>query len=100
MPTYEYRCGQCGAEFEKFQKISSKPVASCPECGSKAERLLSAGAGLVFKGSGFYITDYKRSGEKKKESGSESGGESKSSGSGGSAADKPADKSRSRKKED
>lgn len=79
MPTYEYRCGSCGAEFEKFQKITAKPVARCPDCGEKAERLLSAGAGLVFKGSGFYITDYKRAGEKRKDS----------EGSSGEKADKP-----------
>jgi putative FmdB family regulatory protein len=64
MPTYEYRCGQCGAEFEVFQKITEKPGAPCPSCGASAERLLSAGVGLVFKGSGFYITDYKRAGQK------------------------------------
>ena len=64
MPTYEYRCPKCATEFEVFQKITSKPVAKCPKCGAKAERLLSGGAGLVFKGTGFYITDYKRAGQK------------------------------------
>jgi putative FmdB family regulatory protein len=66
MPTYEYRCPKCGTEFEAFQKITSKPVAKCPKCGAKAQRLMSAGAGLVFKGSGFYLTDYGRSGQKAK----------------------------------
>lgn len=74
MPTYEYKCPKCGTEFEVFQKITAKPVAKCPKCGTKADRLLSGGAGLVFKGSGFYITDYKRAGEKKPSEGG-SGGE-------------------------
>jgi len=63
MPTYEYRCSNCGTTFEKVQRITSRPGARCPKCGGKAERLLSA-PGLVFKGSGFYITDYKRAGQK------------------------------------
>ncbi|HEX5724691.1 MAG TPA: FmdB family zinc ribbon protein [Longimicrobiaceae bacterium] len=65
MPTYEYRCPACGAEFEKFQKMSDEPGAECPACGAAAERRLSAGAGLLFKGSGFYITDYRGEGYKK-----------------------------------
>jgi len=65
MPTYEYKCPK-GHVFEKFsQTITSKRTATCPTCGRKAERQLSGGGGLVFKGSGFYITDYKRAGEKK-----------------------------------
>jgi putative FmdB family regulatory protein len=66
MPTYEYRCPK-GHEFELFQRISEEPVAECPECGKKAQRLLSSGAGLVFKGSGFYITDYRSDSYKKAE---------------------------------
>lgn len=63
MPTYEYRCEACGHRFEAFQKMSDDPVETCPECGEpEAERQMSAGAGVVFKGSGFYETDYKRSG--------------------------------------
>jgi putative FmdB family regulatory protein len=78
MPTYEYKCPK-GHVFEKFsQTITSKRTATCPTCGRKAERQLSGGGGLVFKGSGFYITDYKRAGEKKD-------GEEK-------PADKPAEK--------
>lgn len=58
MPTYEYRCAK-GHEFEKFQRMSDEPLKKCPECGAAAERLLSAGGGLLFKGSGFYETDYR-----------------------------------------
>ena len=65
MPTYEYRCAQ-GHTFEKFyQRITKHPTATCPRCGKRARRLISGGAGLVFKGSGFYITDYKRADEKR-----------------------------------
>jgi putative FmdB family regulatory protein len=56
MPTYEYRCPK-GHLFELFQKMSEEPRAHCPECGAESERLLSAGAGFLFKGDGFYITD-------------------------------------------
>ncbi len=61
MPTYEYRCKACGHEFERFQKISDPPVRTCPECKKRrVERLISAGGGVVFKGSGFYATDYRK----------------------------------------
>ncbi|PYJ07778.1 MAG: FmdB family transcriptional regulator [Verrucomicrobia bacterium] len=67
MPTYEYVCTKCGLQFEKFQPISAKPLKVCPEelCGQKrwgkgkVKRTISAGAGLIFKGSGFYATDYR-----------------------------------------
>jgi putative FmdB family regulatory protein len=59
MPTYEYRCTECGHQFEKFQRMSDEPGAECPECSAASERRLSGGAGLLFKGSGFYITDYR-----------------------------------------
>jgi putative FmdB family regulatory protein len=62
MPTYEYRCPD-GHHFEKFQKITDKPRARCPVCGKPAVRKISGGAGLVFKGSGFYITDYGKDGK-------------------------------------
>jgi putative FmdB family regulatory protein len=62
MPTYEYQCPE-GHEFELFQKMSEKPRAKCPVCGRPALRKISGGAGLVFKGSGFYITDYGKDGK-------------------------------------
>lgn len=58
MPTYEYRC-QKGHTFERFQRMTEPPLDTCVECGAAAERLLSPGAGILFKGSGFYITDYR-----------------------------------------
>ena len=62
MPTYEYQCQKCGHRFEKFQSIMADPIKKCPKCGKKAvQRLISGGAGLIFKGSGFYITDYRDS---------------------------------------
>ncbi len=62
MPTYEYVCEACGHEFERFQKISADPVRKCPECSRrKVRRRISAGGGLVFKGPGFYATDYRKS---------------------------------------
>lgn len=62
MPTYEYLCER-GHEFELFQKITAKPKANCPSCGAPASRKISAGSGLLFKGSGFYITDYGKDGK-------------------------------------
>jgi len=60
MPTYEYKCEACGNRWEKFQSITAAPIRKCPKCGkSKARRLIGTGAGLIFKGSGFYITDYR-----------------------------------------
>lgn len=60
MPTYQYACASCRHEFEEFQSITAKPLRKCPACGkSRLERLIGAGAGLIFKGSGFYQTDYR-----------------------------------------
>ena len=76
MPTYEYKCPKCGHRFDVFQKITARPGAPCPKCGTRAERLISGGTGVLFKGSGFYETDYKRPSEKarhKKETGEKSG---------------------------
>jgi putative FmdB family regulatory protein len=59
VPTYEYRCKQCSHQFEQLQSIKDEPLKTCPRCGGPVERLIGAGAGLIFKGSGFYITDYR-----------------------------------------
>lgn len=60
MPTYEYKCEACGHAFERFQPITAQPIKKCPECGkNQVRRLIGTGAGLIFKGSGFYITDYR-----------------------------------------
>ncbi len=74
MPTYEYACTLCGHEFDAFQSITAKPLRKCPQCGkSSLKRLIGTGAGILFKGSGFYCTDY-RGDSYKKAAGSESGG--------------------------
>lgn len=72
MPTYEYECAKCGFEFERFQRISEEPVKRCPKCKGKVQRKIGAGAGLLFKGSGFYITDYRSAGYQKAESAAKS----------------------------
>jgi putative FmdB family regulatory protein len=60
MPTYEYACNACGENFEVFQPITARPIRKCPLCGKlRAKRLLGAGAGIIFRGSGFYETDYR-----------------------------------------
>ncbi len=59
MPTYEYHCTECGFNFEEFQSMAAEPLHVCPKCGGKVRRLISAGGGIIFKGSGFYETDYK-----------------------------------------
>jgi putative FmdB family regulatory protein len=78
MPTYDYKCDACGHAFEQFQSMSAEPVRKCPACKKlKVKRLIGTGAGLIFKGSGFYITDYRDQSytdKAKAESGSSSGG--------------------------
>jgi putative FmdB family regulatory protein len=69
MPTYEYVCSKCGHHFEKFQSMRDEPLRKCPKCKKAAlKRLVGGGAGLIFKGSGFYITDYKNKPPTKAES--------------------------------
>lgn len=89
MPTYEYECPDCGHKFEKFHSITAAPIKKCPACGkNKVQRLIGTGAGLIFKGSGFYITDY-RSDSYKEKAKSESGAASD-----GKAADAKAGESK------
>ena len=61
MPTYEYECRECSYTFEAFQSINDDPLEKCPLCGGKVKRLIGGGSGIIFKGSGFYITDSKKS---------------------------------------
>ena len=65
MPTYQYKCPECGHEYEKLQNINDDSRAKCPTCGTRGERVISGGGGLIFKSSGFYLTDYGRAGQKK-----------------------------------
>ena len=67
MPTYEYECTKCGSRFERFQGIKAEPLKRCPKCRYKVKRLLGSGAGIIFKGSGFYQTDYRSVGYKEAE---------------------------------
>lgn len=75
MPTYEYACPKCGHQFEQFQSMNDAPLKKCPKCKKTGvKRLIGGGAGLIFKGTGFYITDYKNPAAAPKKEG---GGESK-----------------------
>jgi len=58
MPTYEYQCTECGFCFERFQKMSEEPITTCCRCNGAVRRLIGAGSGVIFKGKGFYATDY------------------------------------------
>ncbi len=78
MPTYDYKCLDCGHTFELFQSMSSEPIDVCPNCGGKVKRLIGPGAGPYFKGSGFYQTDYKNTGSKPSVKKNESKSEKKS----------------------
>jgi putative FmdB family regulatory protein len=82
MPTYDYKCGSCEHKWELFQSIKAKPVRKCPSCGKqKAQRVIGPGAGIIFRGSGFYQTDYRSDSYKKAaeaDKKSTSGGDGKS----------------------
>ena len=66
MPTYDYKCTQCGYDFEMFQTMSESHIKDCPECDGTVRRLVGGGSGLIFKGSGFYLTDYGKGKDQKK----------------------------------
>lgn len=87
MPTYQYQCKSCGHELEEFHSMSEPPLTHCPNCHTEnLVRVMGTGAGLIFKGTGFYLTDYKKSGtspasgESKKDSGGTKAGEPKKDG--------------------
>jgi len=91
MPTYEYECQKCGHRFDEFQSMTAKLLVRCPKCKGKLKRLIGAGAGFLFKGSGFYATDYRSSSYQEKKKGDTSTTSTTPSES-AKAADKPADK--------
>ena len=95
MPTYSYECKKCGKLFDVFHSISATPLVKCEDCGGSTKRLLGTGAGIIFKGSGFYETDYKKS------SGGGSGATDRKSGEGKSSDSKsPESKSSESKSSD
>lgn len=69
MPNYDYECQECGHIFEVFQSISADPIKECEKCGGKVKRLIGGGAGLIFKGSGYYVTDSRGNGSSSSNSG-------------------------------
>lgn len=88
MPTYDYECKACGYTFEKFQSISQPAVRKCPKCGKrKVRRLIGAGSGIIFRGKGFYQTDYRSESYRKAAEKDKAGGESKA-GSDGRSSEK------------
>lgn len=99
MPTYEYECKKCGYQFDRFQSITAEPLKTCPKCKGRVHRMLTTGSGIIFKGSGFYETDYKHqhasvetpSAEGKSEGGGDSKAESPSA---------PAEKPKAKKKKE
>ncbi len=88
MPTYDYECQACGHAFEKFQSIKAPAIRKCPSCGKLAvRRLIGIGAGVIFKGSGFYQTDYRSESYRKAAASDKPSGDSKSSGDSGKSSD-------------
>jgi putative FmdB family regulatory protein len=95
MPTYEYACQKCGHEFEQFQSMNDQPLKKCPKCKKAGlKRLVGGGAGLIFKGTGFYITDYKNKSGGKKEGGDAKPTEGKPSESKPAGESKPTSESK------
>ena len=89
MPTYEYKCRDCAHAFERFQGINEPAIEVCPECEGRVQRLISSGGGLVFKGPGFYATDYRSGGSGAKPAAhkADGAGKAESGKSGGDASD-------------
>ncbi len=83
MPTYDYRCDACEHQFEEFQSMKDEPLKKCPQCGKKKlQRLFGTGAGIIFKGSGFYQTDYRSSAYQAAAKADQEGAKASSNGSG------------------
>jgi putative FmdB family regulatory protein len=100
MPTYDYECKACGKTFEVFQPISEAPKKKCPACGkSRLERLIGPGAGFIFKGSGFYITDYRSQDYKEKAKAESGGAKEGKEGAAGEKGDRAEKKKEPEKKE-
>lgn len=99
MPTYEYECRKCGYQFDRFQSITAAPLKTCPKCKGRVHRMLTTGSGIIFKGSGFYETDYKHQHASVEtpppESKAEGGGESKAE-----SPSAPAEKPKAKKKKE
>lgn len=90
MPTYDYRCSACEHTFEAFQSIKARPLRKCPQCGKdRLERLIGSGGAVLFKGSGFYQTDYRSESYRKRAEAEKSNGSAKSGDGAGSAKAKP-----------
>ncbi|MCS7239032.1 MAG: zinc ribbon domain-containing protein [Thermoguttaceae bacterium] len=97
MPTYEYVCEACDHRFELFQSITAEPIRVCPECGRrKVRRLIGPGAAILFKGSGFYQTDYRSESYKKAAAAEKTGGSSGGNGDGASSASKKEKKAKAK----
>ncbi len=100
MPTYEYQCTNCSHRFEQFQSMKDKPLRTCPECGKKTlERLIGTGAAVIFKGSGFYQTDYRSESYKKAAESESKSSETKPEGKNEAAKPDAASKAEPAKKE-
>ncbi len=82
MPTYDYVCESCGDRFEHFQKMSSEPLTTCSKCGGHLKRLIGSGVGIIFKGSGFYCTDYRPGGASKPKEGGDAPKQGEATGNG------------------
>lgn len=96
MPTYDYECNECGRVFEVFQNMSDDPISACEECGGPVRRLIGGGLGIIFKGSGFYVTDNKSG---SKNPASKTPAKAKEGGSSDSSSKKDAPKKDGSKKE-